>query len=864
MPDVFISHSSKNDTLVTEIHDALEKLTSVEIWVDHKDIAADAKWEIEIEKALRACPYLLVAISRESVKSDEVRSEWRAAITYGHKLLLVAIDDIPFDEIPPRLLIHQIVKWSDGGAAKIAAAINGDTSALTFTASIIARDGLRRDLIDIPMLGRDLDLAEAQNLVKEGVLQILGVGGRGKSRLAAEMMLHLDGVSGALWHECSHVSRPDEVIELLRDHFGLPITAERRDVLARLRERPRLIVLDNGESVKEGDERRKIYADLVESLAAAKARVVLTSRVEWEEIQPPRRKFEPRQLDDESARQVTLEMMKAFGVSGLESRASEIAKEARNHPGLIRWAVGQIERSSIARVLGDLHDLRGNNLQKALDGMILKTLHEMEESDDGKAASWVLKRVNVCRGGFTFDAATAICIPNNQSVPSNTDSPSDAAPSSLPSPLVGEGSGVRGQILTDDALDDALRLLQTYRFVTFDPAAQRYAVNTLAQEVIGDDPTAYNPHYDYYRALARQHHEKQDYLGLDIESDNLETAFERAFEAGDYERAYWIAYSCTIFLANRGRFEQRKSWFKRIATKLIDHPDEFLKGSLQNNLGLVYGEHPTGNRQDNLRRAITAYAQALIYWTPQSTLAGYAATQNNLGTAYADLAQIEDRALNVRRAIAAYEQALIYWTPQAAPLDYAMTQNNLGAAYRNLSEIEDRADNLRRAIEAYEQALIYRTPQAAPLDYAMTQNNLGAAYQNLAQIEDRAVNLRRAITAYEQALIYWTPQAAPLDYAMTRYNMALTYGNLAQDGDREANLKQAIAAYQDALRFRTPESAPIAYANTQWNLGITYEDLGDINAAVACWREAERVYRLMDMSEDADTMARMIANANLP
>jgi tetratricopeptide (TPR) repeat protein len=124
--------------------------------------------------------------------------------------------------------------------------------------------------------------------------------------------------------------------------------------------------------------------------------------------------------------------------------------------------------------------------------------------------------------------------------------------------------------------------------------------------------------------------------------------------------------------------------------------------------------------------------------------------------------------------------------PERAPLDYAMTQNNLGAAYRNLAEIEDREGNLRLAIAAYEAALEHYTPERAPLDYAMTQNNLGAAYRNLAEIEDREGNLRRAIAAYEAALEYRTPERAPLDYAMTIVNLGIVYRDL---GEREEALR---------------------------------------------------------------------------
>ncbi len=75
MPAVFISHATKDDAEVTRIHDALEKLTGVEMWVDHKDIRAGENWDKTIEKAVGDCPYLLLIISRASMSSVPGESE---------------------------------------------------------------------------------------------------------------------------------------------------------------------------------------------------------------------------------------------------------------------------------------------------------------------------------------------------------------------------------------------------------------------------------------------------------------------------------------------------------------------------------------------------------------------------------------------------------------------------------------------------------------------------------------------------------------------------------------------------------------------------------------------------------------------
>ncbi len=307
--------------------------------------------------------------------------------------------------------------------------------------------------------------------------------------------------------------------------------------------------------------------------------------------------------------------------------AAEFAEAALYHAGLIDWSVRQTRRFPVRKVIADLRGLNETRTQEALDAMIHVTMRQMVETEaKGAVAEAILRRLAVCQGGFTYDAAQAICRE------------------------------------TPEALDDALNTLQSWQFLRFE--GQRYALDPLAAAVIAPDSVAYRPHYDFYLALAREHDRRQDYLGLDIESDNLDAAFEWAIANGDGEDALWLANACGHFLGNRGRFEQRLNWFERVAAALAAHPDDMLRANAQNSLGLIYQEHPTGSKRDNLQRAIAAYEAALIYYTPQAAPLDYAMTQNNLGNAYRDLAGIEDRAANLQRAIAAYEAALQYWTPE--------------------------------------------------------------------------------------------------------------------------------------------------------------------------------------------------------
>ena len=58
---------------------------------------------------------------------------------------------------------------------------------------------------------------------------------------------------------------------------------------------------------------------------------------------------------------------------------------------------------------------------------------------------------------------------------------------------------------------------------------------------------------------------------------------------------------------------------------------------MQHNLGTAYGDLPTGDRGENLRRAIACYEAALRVYTEADFPADWAGTQSNLGTAYKDL-----------------------------------------------------------------------------------------------------------------------------------------------------------------------------------------------------------------------------------
>ncbi|MDP2924508.1 MAG: tetratricopeptide repeat protein, partial [Candidatus Omnitrophota bacterium] len=77
-----------------------------------------------------------------------------------------------------------------------------------------------------------------------------------------------------------------------------------------------------------------------------------------------------------------------------------------------------------------------------------------------------------------------------------------------------------------------------------------------------------------------------------------------------------------------------------------------------------------------------------------------------------------------KKAIKAYEEALKVRTLDRFPMQYATTQNNLGTAYRTLGEVEAKAENCKKAIKAYEEALKVFTKEEFPEIYLLVKSNL--------------------------------------------------------------------------------------------------------------------------------------------
>lgn len=408
---IFISHATKDDELVTQLWMTLKEATGKTFWVDHHNLTPpEDNWRGAVQEALQACEAGLLVLSRNSVARPEIVAEWTYLLNIRRGLYLAKVDDVPIADIDYRL---HIVQWTDlsrdwaAGVKALAAAMTNQVlpqdAPLVWLRHVTGH--IDRKLLAVPISGRDYGLTALRHRLQEEPTTILGVGGIGKSRLAAEIVMTQPHEQGAVWHRCTDQTDPRDIELMLCEHLGLDDTTSQHDILEALRGQPILLVLDNAEAVPESQ--RQPMVELIEALYGVGSQALLTSRGVWDELSTGET-YRPQRPSVETAEQIVKDMQQAFNVPhDLEPYAHKLALAARQHPGLIEWAVKQTHNFSPDKVIRDLRHLKSKKLQVALDEMIHKTLRVMVKAE-GAGVADALRRLVVFRGSFTYDAAKAV------------------------------------------------------------------------------------------------------------------------------------------------------------------------------------------------------------------------------------------------------------------------------------------------------------------------------------------------------------------------------------------------------------------------------------------------------------------------
>jgi len=121
---VFLSHSSADKDRVRPIADELMR-NDIPVWIDDKEIKWGDSITSRINEGLRRAEYVLVFLSKNSVKSRWVEEEISAAfakdpVGAGSVIIPVLLDKLPASEIPASLSTKKWLDLSERNEANLA------------------------------------------------------------------------------------------------------------------------------------------------------------------------------------------------------------------------------------------------------------------------------------------------------------------------------------------------------------------------------------------------------------------------------------------------------------------------------------------------------------------------------------------------------------------------------------------------------------------------------------------------------------------------------------------------------------------------------------------------------------------------
>lgn len=413
-------------------------------------------------------------------------------------------------------------------------------------------------------VGRERELAEATGaLATARVLTLTGAGGCGKSRLAARAALGmLDRFQhGAWWVELAPLTEPRMVELALIQALGVRPGAGQSGLdaaVSYLSSRDALVLLDNCEHLLDA------CARVAETLAreCPGVTVLATSR-------------EPLRIDGERDWQVTPLSLPPQGDDAIElfvaraasirpgfrlcdNNAADVVRLCRSLDGIplaIELAAARLRMLSVPQIAASLADrfavLTGGTRTAAARQQTLRASVDWSHDLLDDTERMVFRRLGVFLGGFTLEAAEAVCAGDDLSLAAVFDALSVLVEKSLVQ------ADDRGTVMR-------YRVLETIRF---------YALERLT--AAGETALVRDRHRDHYLGFAEllepellDGRQLAAMALLDPESANLSQAIEWAAATAP-EKALRLCIALTFWWQLRGLFRQGDAAF-RIALDAAD------------------------------------------------------------------------------------------------------------------------------------------------------------------------------------------------------------------------------------------------------------------------------------------------------
>ncbi len=604
-------------------------------------------------------------------------------------------------------------------------------------------------------IGRGREIKAINSFLSETrLLTLTGSGGCGKSRLALQVVADLvDKYPDGVWLvRLEAIRDPKLVVKTVADALKVREEPERpllETLTDYLKPKSLLLVLDNCEHLI------RACADTAKALllACPGLWIIATSRqrlgVRGEFVYsvpalliPPSDRLPP--LDDfqqcESVRLFAERARFAQPTFAVTSRnAYHIALVCHKLEGIplalelaaarvpVLTVKGVAERLDDLTILED-EDFTEEERHQTLTALIDWSYHLLTEAEQT-----LLRRLSMFAGGWTLEAAEAVCC---------GDGIEAEAVIGLLSRLV-HASLV---IAEDQEEEKRYRLLETIR-----------QYGQIKLEKTGEFESVRNRHLNYFQGMAEEAEpkltgaEQATWLKrLEAERDNLRTALTWASRS---ERRLYLASALWRYWMMRGYFSEGRSWLEGALARSQAIPAA-IRAKALNGAGVL------ATRQADFAVARSFLAESLEIRRNLGDERGAAETLNNLGN-------IARETGNYPMARSCYEESLRLYRKQKDKWGMAATLNNLGILERELG------DNIA-AGSCYEESLAIYRELGDAAQIATTANNLA----DLACSRD---DYKAARLLFEECLTKFRELENRFCVAIAANNLGETLRNLGDD-----------------------------------------------------------------------------------
>jgi tetratricopeptide (TPR) repeat protein len=651
---------------------------------------------------------------------------------------------------------------------------------------------------------------------KKAIACIVGLGGYGKSTLAAKLFDEWKG--GRFWADLSQRSRDFRefatraIAQLgqksLEQVNALPEAQLGYELATVLQGLGFLVVLDNLESLLNGDGNLEsvLWREFLENWAndGEGSKVLITTR---EEPNLPKLRFSRHELSKGLEESEGAAMLRDFGILGTEAELVEVSQRVGGIPLSLMLIVGLLcydyeEEPHVRFLPKDLFGIEGaHRLGRVTTEAVFRASFERLEP----RLQSLLMAVSVFAKPFDRTMAAAM-------------------------------------IADEEVTDRDLLLLKKRGFVLVESGCYRFQpqIQELVQRQTADLPELHRRAINFYLTLCEAK------PTLDPRHDTLEDAdpylqiFHHCCELCEYESAFYVLRLNGIdsFLSLCGYYAKQVELYTRLVSRWqLEKTQQEYTASLTS-LGNAYSS--LGQSQ----QAIAFYQQSLEIEQAISDKKGEANSLSNLGNAYNFLGQYQ-------QAMTFFQQSLEIQQAIGDKKGEANSLGNLGNAYNFLGQYQQAITFLQQSLEI-QQAIGDKKGEASSL------GNLGSACHSLGQYQQAMTFFQQSLEIkqvigdkkgeagsltnlgsaynflgqYQQAITFYQQSLEVQQMIGDKYGEAFSLGNLGNASNFLGQYQQAITFLQQSLEIQQAIGDKPGEANSLSNLGNASNFLGQYQQAI--------------------------------